>query len=194
MARMASKKLRAVVFYVAWAVNPALFTGCGLVDSLFFDFGEADMVRLAGAASRAEPYRFTDAGGQAFEVSVELRQARGEAKVSAGPSFVTPAHACGTRTFYRSAGACIDLTRMPVEGTMTVKKVSPEVAVVADHAPANGELVVGGTKLTAGSLMVEAGDHSFGFHSDDAKAFVLTEVKLRGVGPGGATIAYQAPR
>ncbi|HEU4408260.1 MAG TPA: hypothetical protein VFS43_23560 [Polyangiaceae bacterium] len=192
-ARRRSPALGAVAFYVAWAVNPALFGGCRAFSG--FGFGEAEMVQLLGAANQAGPYRFTSASGQAFEVSLALRQVQGDDKLSAAPgaapSLVSPAHACGDRTFLRSASACESTTYLPVEGDVTVRALA-NGALVVDHAPVAGKLSVLGTHLTNGSLELQAGGHGFFLESKGDRTFRLSHAKIEGAGEGGRAVEYVA--
>ena len=153
--------LSACVFVTAFAINPMLLSGC----RKSFDFGEAEVVALVDRAAKGGPYRLSSREGD-VEVSFEVSQVVGEDKTGAAPrgtGVVRSALACGNRTFLRSAGACIDPTTVPVQGTMTVKTVAG--VVLLDRAPSTGALEVHGTSLASATLSLKRdaapGDHVF---------------------------------
>ena len=138
----------ALVFGFALIANPAfLFAGCG------FDFGEKEAVALVAQAGAHKTYRFT-VDGSDYEATVDLAQAKtATPKLSvADVSFVASAHACGERTFVRSAGACLDITKVPVEGTITVMRVTPTPEVVVDRQRMIGNVLITGTSLHRASV------------------------------------------
>src|SRR5204863_9856909 len=66
-------------------------------------------------------FTITPDGGAATQVTVHIDQAEtapGMAAAAApGRSFVRAANACGTRTLVKGAGACIDVSQMPLTVT-----------------------------------------------------------------------------
>ncbi|MFO0556004.1 MAG: hypothetical protein U0271_46935 [Polyangiaceae bacterium] len=162
------------VFSVAWVINPALFSGCA-GSSTNFGFGEAEAVGLVGVASHSGPYVSADG---ALELQLELDQSAGEDKQSDAGSFLSPtreAHACGGRTFMRSAGACVDVTSVPVEGWITLKDVKTGATLV-DHERASGALMIFGASLDNATVDLHGGGYAFDLSSSNGHTF-----QLRGV-------------
>lgn len=170
--------LYAGVFVTAFLINPMLLSGC----RRGFDFGEAEVVALVDRAAKGGPYRLSSREGD-VEVSFEISQAVGEDKTSAAPraGVVRSALACGHRTFLRSAGACLDTTTVPVQGTMTVKTVAGRTLL--DRVPATGALEVHGTRLSSASLSLKhgasPGDHVYLRSRDGVFALQTVEVGTR---------------
>jgi len=124
--------LGALAFGLASIVNPAFVTGCGLT----YDFGEPQVLALVDAASRGGPYPFK-LDGRDVSVSFTLSQARAKATSTAEPLLVRSALACGERTFVRSAAACLDTMKVPVEGMLTVKDAAG--ALLLDRAAVHAD-------------------------------------------------------
>jgi hypothetical protein len=131
---------RTVAFALAFVVNPVFFTGCARL----FGPSEQEAVSLVEAATKGGPYRFTK-DGRELEVSFDVRQSVGEDRSSRLASPVRSASACGSRTFLRSASACLDTTTVPVEGTMTVAVVGG--ATLFDHVSVTGNLEISGRSI-----------------------------------------------
>jgi hypothetical protein len=144
--RLAAAALSALAFLV----NPALFSGCRPSVGPSADFGEKEVVAMVHAAAAARKYRFNSDGAD-YELTVDLAQSAGEDKYSArsGPAVVRVAHACSDRTFLRSAAACLDVTRVPVEGTVSLARLGATGAPLMDHERVSGELMVDGTTLAS---------------------------------------------
>ncbi len=162
-------------FGLAFALNPAFVSGCGLFGPSF-EFGEADVVALMANESLLGPHRFRQ-GDAEYVLTVELEQRRGKDQTSQVAAVVREAHACSGRTFLRSAGACLDTTDMPVEGRVKLVKLgSPEIAIA--DVPASGSLEIHGLELDNARLDLEGEGYSFELRSTDARRFELARITL----------------
>lgn len=172
-----------VVFFCAWMLNPALLGGCSKI--LGPHFGEAEVVAVVNGANRPVPYRY-EHGGKTYEISFQVAQVQGNDKVSALPgssrgAALRQAHACGNRTFLRSAAACIDTTSVPVEGKLTVKRVGANPATLLSGAQARGELFVAGTELKHARLTLSAEGVSVRIaYENSSRAYTVESVTLPG--------------
>jgi hypothetical protein len=119
-----------------------------------------------------------DDGSPVQQVTVLLRQATGTSSLATaarGPSLVRAAYACGNRTLLRSAGACLDVTTMPL--TVTILAGDP----VFSAPQPTGTFRVDGLDFFVGELELEVGPYQ-----------ILMEVASDGsfldarVGPAGA--------
>lgn len=141
----------AAVFVLAFVVNPALFTGCHRGP----DFGEKEVVAIVHEAASAHTYRFTNDGAD-YELTIDLVQSVGSDKLSLGgaasASLVRSAHACSDRTFMRSASACLDVTTVPLEGTVNLARTGPAAATLVDRERVTGTLRVVGAELSSARL------------------------------------------
>jgi hypothetical protein len=175
-----AKLVATFAFGLASVMNPAFFTGCGSVLGPKFSFGEAEVVALVDVA-KAQRYELKTTDGS-YEVVVDLSQARGDDSKSGAlePSPVKVAHACGNRTFLRSAAACLDQTDVPVSGTITIKRIAPDEITLVDKADATGKMTVYGTALTNAEIEVGAGENRVSLRSDDAKTFKVSRVVVAG--------------
>lgn len=142
---MASRRLvRFAVVGAAVVVNPLFGIASGP------SFGAAEMrtaiegtwqVTVAGADGAEQVMRFTLAQGTEPGARTQERHA--------SRAWVRAAEACGTRSLVRPAGACMDVTRMPLAVTRI------EEAGMEQEAP--GELVVEGTRFETGALEATVG-------------------------------------
>jgi hypothetical protein len=179
-----SKLLGAFAFGLASVMNPAFFAGCGSAGSGArqpeFSFGEADVVALVDVA-KAQRYELKTADGS-YEIVVDLSQVRGDDSKSGAldPALVRVAHACGNRTFLRSAAACLDVTEVPVAGSITVKRIAPDDIALMDKADAKGVLRVIGTTLTNAEINVKTAEGNITLRSDDAKTFQVRQLVVAG--------------
>lgn len=180
-----SKLLGALAFGLASVMNPAFFAGCGSLvghdaRQPKFSFGEAEVVALVDVA-KTQRYELKTADGS-YEVALDLSQARGDDSKSSAldPAPVRLAHACGNRTFLRSAAACLDVTEVPIAGTITVKRIAPDAITIIDKADAKGVLRVLGTALTNAEIDVKTAEGNITLHSADAKTFQVRELEVAG--------------
>lgn len=132
-----------VIGLLAFVVNPGL--GCSGDDGPGegsqaggFLFGREEMV--AAVVGR---WRFV---GEGVSKEVVLRAAEAPRK-ALGPSFVRSAMACGGRTFYRSAAACVSLSRLHLDGEVIAAEGGAK-------SPIAGEFTIYGDRLSPGELRV----------------------------------------
>jgi hypothetical protein len=159
-------------FLAAFVLNPAFFAGCA-ADSVNFQYGAKEMSALARAGSRN--FEFTsDNVRYRLELTVKAKSKPSHAALRANAWSVT-AHACGQRTLYASAAACLDASSLPVTGTMSLIRVlddGSEMAVVTDAA-LSGDLFVPGTVLDSGELYLDFDHGHIELDSRDGKTFKL---------------------
>jgi hypothetical protein len=175
------------VVFGAMVANPAFFvSGCGLVHP--FEYGEKDALALVDAAGGHRTYTF-QADGAAYEATVDVHQSKAATHASRA-TLVATAHACGQRTFVKSAAACLDTTDVPVEGTVLITKTGESAGTTT---PVTGRLEIIGTKLTHAQLALETPAQGLVYiTTDDAKMFVLQGLR---VGPSDSHgLAYTRPQ
>lgn len=105
-----------------WMINP-VFTGCDAPPHQEeFDFGEAEMLDVLDNMN-STTWTF-EINGSDVEVQVELNQ-RSISETAALLSLINlgSAHACGSRSFFAEAEACIDVTSLPIEGTVSLSPI-----------------------------------------------------------------------
>lgn len=178
------KLVIALVFGVAFVINPAYLTGCGSEEDEP-DFGEAEMVALL-ADFNAMAMSEIDQGDARYEVELSLEQAEGDDVIEArAPSpFASTAYACGNRTFMKSAAACDTQTLMGVEGTLTVRRIDgDEPVVVVEDLPVSGQMRASSNQLRFVSidLGVEGGG-TISWITTNAKDFTLETFDADGLG------------
>jgi SH3-like domain-containing protein len=115
-----------------------------------FDFGEAEMRRAVEGTWTVE---LTTAEGARRSLTLEIEQARSAARVEREHGWIRSAAACGSRTFIRSADACMDKSEMELKLTAT-----------GDDRPASlrGRLIVVTKSFQRGQLELELDDRSLG--------------------------------
>jgi hypothetical protein len=179
----------AALSVLAFVVNPALFSGC----RPSADFGEKEVVAMVHTAAAARTYRFTSDGAQ-YDLTIDLAQAAGDDRHSAqsGPAVIRIAHACSDRTFLRSAAACLDTTRVPVEGTVTLSRVGAMGAPLIDHERVSGELMVDGTTLASArtSLSFSSKGLSGQLHAASTSTFELASFSIAAGSTSTASVTY----
>jgi hypothetical protein len=122
-------------------------------DEPTFQFGAAEM---RDAVEGDWSFAIRPAVGAATQVTVHVDQAGPPATASArasGVALVRAAHACGTRTLVKSAGACIDVTEMP----LAVTYVSGDAAFAT--AAMSGVFRVDGLTFGPGDLELMVGPY-----------------------------------
>ncbi len=145
------RRLFWLVPVTAFFLNPSL--ACVGTDQPQFQYGAAEM-----QAAIAGNWTFTIApnGATATAVTLQFDEASnvpGATAQAAGRSLIRAAHACGTRTLVKSAGACTDDTSMPLAVTF----VSGETSLM--NAVLSGVFRVSGTTFQGGLLEVMIGSY-----------------------------------
>lgn len=162
----------ATVFGFAFVVNPALlFAGCG------YRFGEAEAIAVLKDVGAHKAYRFSVDGAD-YNATLDLRQAaKPTPRLSHSPTWVTSAHACGDRTFVKSASACLDTTRVPIEGTLQVVRVDDPGSRM--ERTVLGDLVIEGTRASSASVeLFTPSREVVRLTSSDAKTFLIENVQM----------------
>ena len=130
-----------------WLINPVC-SGCDSSTEPEFDFGEAEMIELLSELN-TQTWEVTF-NGELSTVSLDLAQSVEEqaslwSSASSAVEFGS-AHACGSRSFIGSADACIDMSSLPIEGTLTISS-NLEVESEPQTFVVEGALDVFGTTL-----------------------------------------------
>jgi hypothetical protein len=116
------RKLSWLFLAAFFFLNPGFACGPGEAE---YQYGAAEM----RAAIEGEwALTITPTGGAAEDYVVTLKQATSATASASGPrtrSLVRAAHACGNRTLFASANACVDSTDMPL--TVALGAGSPPV-------------------------------------------------------------------
>jgi hypothetical protein len=137
-----------LVGFLAFVVNPGL--GCSVegeeADDDTFGFGGDEMT-----AAVVGQWRVT---GDGISLRLALQAADAPSKAALGPSFVRSAMACGGRTFFRSAAACIDVSKLHVAGEVV------EASGSLDRARVTGDFTIYGGQLAPGELYLSFPDGS----------------------------------
>jgi hypothetical protein len=166
-------------FAVFWLANPAFLTSCSEEEGEEFDFDEADMLE-----------RIEVVNGQSWEfdgyvLTVELEQGTGGAQEAQlrlpSVSWVRDAHACGSRSFVKSAAACMATTEMPVEGTLRLVDLSSGALVV--DAQVAGVFIAEGKTLRYAWLALSFDSGRADFAMWRESGFTLTQYESRSDGP-----------
>jgi hypothetical protein len=143
---------------ILWTIPLAFFFlnpsfACGPADDApQFHYGAVEMrAAVEGVWSFAI---MPEGAAGPIKVMVKVQQAASapgaEAHASAtGRSLIRPAHACGSRTLVRSAGACVDISTMP----LTVTFVDGDASFAS--APMSGAFEVMGTEFDAPSTELQ---------------------------------------
>jgi hypothetical protein len=170
-------KLIWIVPLAFFFLNPAV--ACGPAEPEF-QYGAAEM---RAAVEGDWSFTFTPNGGTATQVTLHIEQAAtaGDAGVARAPKrgLLRAAYACGTRTLVKSAGACIDVTQMPLALTF----VSGDATLGGSHL--FGMLTVNSliyTSVAAGVLSLTIGPY-------DIESMLGPDGTLGDphLGPGGTT-------
>ena len=143
------RKLLWVVPVAAFFLNP----GLACTDEPEFQYGAAEM---RAAVEGDWSFTITPDGGDATQVTVHIEQAAtAPATGGAGSrrALVRAAHACGTRTLVKGAGACSDSSQMP----LAVSYVSGDATFTS--ATLSGMFTVHGLAFGWGDLDLRIGPY-----------------------------------
>jgi hypothetical protein len=131
-------------------LNPTF--ACGPAEAEY-QYGASEM---RAAVEGTWSFSLTPVDGPPTQVTVRLEQAptapASMARAS-GRALVRAAQACGTRTLVKSAGACDDISQMP----LVVTYVSGDSAF--STAPLSGNFNVYSTVFTSGELQLKVGSY-----------------------------------
>ena len=106
---------------------------------------EGDLLEQLASVNETGSFAF-EHEGTVYEVLLVLTQTEGEDSSAvlrprkSAPSFTRSAHACGTHTFRQSASACDTGYQLEVEGTLTVRRLGEDEAVIAQDIPVHGSV------------------------------------------------------
>lgn len=140
---MTPKKLAALVLGLAALVLNPLFACSELEPG--YAFGEVEMrAAVEGTWRISVPAHGADA--PALEYTLVIAQGTKVARLQQR-GLVAPAAACGSRSFVRTASACIDDTTMPLD-VQIVRGPGP----AGSTGPSRGEFVVYGRSFQSGEL------------------------------------------
>ena len=146
------RKLLWVVPVAAFFLNP----GLACTDEPEFQYGAAEM-RVAVEGDWL--LTITPDGGDATEVLVHIEQAATAPAAARAPggALVRAAHACGTRTLVKGAGACSDSSQMPLAVTYVSGDATFEGATLSGTFWVHGlAFAWGDLQLTIGPYQVAA--------------------------------------
>jgi hypothetical protein len=133
-----------LAFGLAFVVNPAYLSGCASgEDEPDLAKIEADLLEeldgLNGQGALSFSYE-----GHDYELLLALTQQGGQDELARAPGarFMSTAHACGNHTFFQSASACATFYQLALEGTVTLRRLGEDAAVLAE-LPVTGTLGLG---------------------------------------------------
>ena len=143
-----------------WLINP-VFSGCDSDSQSKFDFGEAELLDLVDEINEQSWEATFD--GELSTITVDFEQIAGADDVDGEQASVWSnidlgsAHACGSRNFLAEAEACVDISSLPVVGTLTVTS-NIDVESEPQVFDVSGSLDVIGTTLNNAELWVNSDD------------------------------------
>lgn len=184
----------ALLFGVAFVVNPAWVAGCVSSDeddNVDKAAVEADLLESLDNFNGTGSWEF-EQDGERYEVLLALSQEKGSdqsARAPERPSFMSVAHACGGITFYQSASACVTQYLLALEGTMTLRRLgmSP-VTILSD-------VEVGGTLSNFDSVNVNFGDgYAVSFSRGSDESYVLDIFDGTNLGDDNLDLNFRANR
>ncbi len=194
MPKVPRNLIAAVLFTLAFVLNPAYVAGCGDEDAEP-NFGEAQMLEVLEGLTVMGPYSMEEGDAQ-YEVELMLTQVGGADDLGAAlrPLFAMQAYACGSRTFMQSAAACITSTTLPIEGALTLRRIDgDEPAVVVSDLAVRGEIVVFGTRLGNAHVSLDFEGGFAALVSDDGVRFDVDRFEAQNLGPDAIDLAVSAP-
>lgn len=150
------KQVKWSLMSVLWLVNPIV--GCSQEEG--FSFGEDDMLALLDEVNQ-ETWVF-EVSEERFELQFTLVPRESEMASLHLSSIFTSAHACGSRSFFAEASACIDTSDLPVEGTVNIIDVETGDVIQGDLA-VEGSLEILGLDLDNASMYLNHEGGSFYF-------------------------------
>jgi hypothetical protein len=183
----------ALIFGLAFVINPAYVTGCGSSEDGGPFFGETEMVALLDDFAANAPSVFEDGDAQ-YEIELSLVESDGGDTVSSrsGSAFASTALACGSRTFMKSASACASMTSMVVEGALTVTRIDgPQPVVVVESLPVEGRMAALGNYLDFVTIDLEFGGGTASWSTENGMDFALDRFDAQDLGGDGVDVRFQ---
>jgi hypothetical protein len=119
----------------------------GVLSGPDYEFGAAE---LRAAVEGTWQLTIAAPGAPQRTITFTLAQGAEPAEPHAAWHLVRPAAACGSRSLVKTAGACGDLTNMPLEVTVIA-------GGVPQQHPLQGRFMVDGTRFHSGDLRVDVG-------------------------------------
>jgi len=172
------RKLLWVVPVAAFFLNP----GLACTDEPEFQYGAAEM---RAAVEGDWSFTITPDGGDATQVTVHVDQAATAPAATAARAprkgLVRAAHACGTRTLVKGAGACSDISQMP----LAVSYLSGDTAF--SSATLSGMFTVWGLAFGSGDLDLRIGPYQI--LSRVSRDGTLADTRLGPLGAAGTLTA-----
>jgi len=124
--------------WLTFVVNPAYLSGCLASedpDASSKNDAEIEAALLTALDQVNETGEWTFEGSDgSYVVSLMLMQQVGADMKTArlAPSFMSRAYACGTKSFYQSASACITKYQLAIEGSMSLANADSGEPIVTD--------------------------------------------------------------
>ena len=152
---MQTKSISWIAATTIWLINP-VFSGCDSSSEPEFEFGEADLLDLLDDLN-AQTWQ-TTVDGELSTLTVDFSQLTGEEQAALFSALeLGSAHACSSRNFLAEAEACIDVSSLPIEGTISISsdladEAEPQVFTVS------GSIDVYGTVLNNAEIWVNSDD------------------------------------
>lgn len=183
--------LSAAIFAFAFIVNPVYLVGCGASDEpspAQRARAEAELKAHLDIIDGTPSWTFTQ-GGEDYELFLALAHAKTpteQARRSAErASFGVVAYACGSYTLYNRAAACSTSFSLPLEGTLTVRRLSDDAVVVQDLA-VTGQL----SSLGYHALLELGGGGDLSLQFDYEGAYELIRFQASMLGTARIDFAY----
>ena len=169
---MHKKNIQIGFFTLLWLFNP-VFSGCSTTTA--FSFDETDMLELMYDINETDWTIENEQG--VFLVDFTLQQSSGEqASLQQFFEIIGSAHACGERSFVAEANACIDVSMLMLEGTVTITEQENK-SVVIENMPLEGSMEIYGLNLNNAEVYLQHNDGNIYLSSNDGIKFTLDSVE-----------------
>ena len=143
-----------------WLINP-VFSGCDSSNGEEFDFGEEELIDILDEVN-TQSWEVTF-DGELSTVTVDLTQIVADGEVDEDQASLGSvielgsAYACDSRNFIAEAEACIDISSLPVQGTLTISS-NLEIESEPQVFDVSGSLDVFGKILDNADLWLRSDD------------------------------------
>ena len=161
-----------------WLTNP-IFTGCEPASEQdAFSFGEAELLDVLDDMNQSVWQIEID--GAIYDVTVDFtQQPSNDTALRILPLKMSAAYACGSRSFFAEASACLDVTSLPIEGSVSLMPIDssdePETFNV------EGSLDVYGTTLNNADIWVQNSDFNAYWYGSATESDGSLDVVLNSV-------------